>query len=168
MKPIESLLNQLRSTHEGPTWYGPSVREILADITAVEANIRPDWPQAKTIWEQFGHILTWKDVIRRRISGELPPKVTESQNWPEVHDRSEANWKATLERLEASHVALIKLLETLTPEDLDRKIDGESAPYAIKFAVSGLAQHDAYHAGQMAVIKKAIRPSPTPRMASDV
>ena len=122
MKPIESLRNPLRSTHEGPAWYGPSVREILAEITATQADIRPDWPQTKTIWEQFGHILTGK----------------------------------------------VKLQETLIPEDLDRKIDGASAPYSMDFAISGLAQYDADPTGQIAVIKKAIRPSPTPRMASDV
>jgi hypothetical protein len=122
MKPIESLRNSLRSTHEGPAWYALSIREILAEITATQADIRPDWPQTKTIWEQFGHILTGK----------------------------------------------VNLLETRTPEDLDRKIDSARAPYSMDFAISGLAQHDADHAGQIAVITKAIRPSPTPRIASDV
>ena len=168
MKPIESLRNSLRSMHEGPAWYGTSMREILAEITATEADIRPDSRQAKTIWEHVGHILTGKDVTRRRISGELPSAVSESQNWPVVHDRSEANGKAILDRLEASHAALFKLLEPLTPEDLDRKIDGASAPYSMDFAIRGLAQHDADHAGQIAMITKAIRPSSTPRIASDV
>ena len=37
MTEIERILDQLKRAYEGNAWYGPSLREVLAGITAEQA-----------------------------------------------------------------------------------------------------------------------------------
>ncbi len=162
MTQIESLLDQLRRTHDAHAWYGPSVREVLADVTHEEANRRPYWPEAKTIWEQVGHLRTWKIVTLRRLRGETIPNVSEEENWPSGGEPSETRWRATLQSLERVHGELIEFMNTLTVEDLAKSMMSEAmgpttAPYSAEVVLAGLGQHDAYDAAQIALTKRAIR-----------
>jgi len=60
---------------------------------------------------------------------------------------------AVRRRLEGAHEKLRGSIATLDPERLDQKVPGK--PYSIYFMLDGVIQHNLYHAGQIALLKKA-------------
>ena len=90
MTEIERILDQLKRAFEGSAWPGPSVKEVLRDVTAAQAHARP-LANAHSIWELTQHIAVWEDVGRRRLEGdpaEIP--ISSTEDWPPADDASEA------------------------------------------------------------------------------
>ena len=151
MSEIERIDEQLRRAFEGEAWHGPSVLEALEGVTAAEAARRP-LPEAHSIWEITLHIGVWEDVVRRRALGEAF-QPTDAQDWPAVRATDAAAWRDTLARLKAGHRALRDVIASFDPERLDQPlVPGGSTAY-VQF--HGAVQHDIYHAGQIAVLKKS-------------
>ena len=150
MTEIQRIADQLRRAYEGEAWHGPSLRELLSSVTAEQAARRP-LPQAHTIWELILHIAAWESIVRRRLGGEAV-EATPEQDWPPVRDTSDAAWKKTLEELARSHLALRESVAALSDDQLRQKVAGQN--YSIYGMLHGLIQHDLYHAGQIALLKK--------------
>jgi len=143
--------DQLSRAFEGDAWHGPSVLEVLKGVTATQAAAKPI-PGAHSIWEIVVHIGVWEDVARRRLSGELVDPTAE-EDWPPVRDTGEAAWAATLERLRAGHAGLRRVVAKLSDARLKETVPG--AEYTCYFLAHGAIQHDLYHAGQIALLRKA-------------
>ena len=152
MSEIDRIADQLRRAYEGEAWHGPSLREILAGITVEQAARRP-LPQAHSIWELVLHIAAWESIVRRRLGGEAV-EATPEQDWPPVRDSSDAAWKKTLDDLDRGHHQLRQAIAALTDDRLSRRVAGKD--YSIYGMLHGLVQHDLYHAGQIALLKKAL------------
>ena len=152
MSEIRRIRDQLRRAQEGEAWHGPSVREVLAGVTAEQAASRPV-AGAHSIWELVRHIAAWERFARERITDWKVHEVPVEQDWPPVTDTSEAAWTAALDELVRGHGALLEAISSLDEEMLDQIIEG--APYSAYFLLHGVIQHDLYHAGQIAVLKKA-------------
>jgi uncharacterized damage-inducible protein DinB len=148
---MSRIADQLKRAYEGPAWHGPAVLEILAGVTAAQAARRPI-PAAHSIWEIVLHVATWNDVVRRRALGEKV-QVSDAEDWPAVTATDEESWTRAKARLDAAHRALLDLLATLPESRLDQPlVPGGSNGY---LQLHGVVQHDLYHAGQIAVLKKA-------------
>ena len=152
MAEVERIADQLRRAFEGKAWHGPSVREVLAGVTAEQAARQP-LPDAHSIWEIVVHIGVWEAFVRRRLEGEVITDVPPEQDWPPVADTSEAAWKRTLEDLERGHQRLRKVISELPESRLSETVSGMG--YSVYFMLHGVVQHDLYHAGQIALLKKA-------------
>lgn len=151
MSEVKRIQSQLRRAYEGVAWHGPSLREILAEVTANQAQARPV-AGAHSIWEIVLHIAAWEDAVRRRLEAD-PAPVSEEKDWPAVTDTSEGAWKNALAALEAGHLRLREAISRLTDDDLNNLVVGQE--YSIYFMLHGVIQHDLYHAGQIALLKKA-------------
>lgn len=154
MSEIERILDQLQRAYEGNAWHGPSIREALAGVTAAQAHARP-LQNAHSIWELVQHIAVWEEVGRRRLSGDRAQiAISSPEDWPPPEDRSEAAWEQAKAALDRGHRALVEAI-TRTPESrLDEPIfEGMSTVYV---TLHGVIQHDLYHAGQIAILKKAL------------
>ncbi|MGH9863503.1 MAG: DinB family protein [Candidatus Acidiferrales bacterium] len=152
MGEAERIADQLRRAYEGEAWHGPAVREALAGVTAAQAARRP-LREAHTIWEIVLHIATWESVVRRRLEGEEIGELSPEQDWPPVRDTSEAAWKKTLADLEKGNQQLRDVMAGLTDSRLEEKVPVKG--YSVYYMSHGVIQHDLYHAGQMALLKKA-------------
>jgi uncharacterized damage-inducible protein DinB len=151
MTELERIHDQLKRAFEGDAWHGPSVREILAGITATQAAKRPI-AGAHTIWEIVLHMTTWEDAVRRRALGEKV-NVTPEQDWPGVTDSSESAWKAAIAGLEKGHAELRRTIGSLAESRLTEPlVPGGNNGY---IQLHGIVQHDLYHAGQIALLKKS-------------
>jgi hypothetical protein len=79
-------------------------------------------------------------------------------------DFSDAPPKAEfLEHLAAVHERAKSLVASLAPEDMERKAEGEIAHPVFKklgSALTLIASHDAYHAGQIAVLRRSMGKDP--------
>ena len=152
MSELKRINSQLKRAFEGKAWHGPSVTELLAGVTAEQAAAHPI-AGAHSIWELALHIATWERVGRRRIQESIPIDVSDEEDWPAVEDTSEAAWTKTLEELRSNHEALRAAIRELDEARLDEMVPGTQ--YNIYFLLHGVIQHDLYHAGQIALLKKA-------------
>jgi len=153
MSETTRLADQIRRAFEGEAWHGDSVREILTGVNATKAAARPI-PDAHTIWELVLHIAAWDKVVTSRIAG-TAAMPTDDENFPKVKDSSEAAWGRALEQLWQTHDALVKAVTGFPEARLMERVPGKTHDYYNFFYMfSGVAQHELYHAGQIALLKK--------------
>ena len=138
MNRVETLLKELRDAYDGEPWYADSLRATLDGIENVD-----DRPR---IAELVAHITSWIEITNRRLDGEIF-EVT-----PEINFRKPAAWPDDLARLDAAHKALLERVMKFSDADLDRKMAGK--PHTIEFGVRGVVQHNIYHQGQIALLRK--------------
>lgn len=158
MRETERLADQLQRAHRGNAWHGPALDELLQDLTAAQAAARP-LPQAHTIWEIVYHLTAWHDAVYRRLQGEaVEPEGT--ADWPPVNDHSEGAWLEALAALQERQARLHAAILALRDGDLDLPVPDQ--PYTRYVMLHGLIQHDLYHAGQIALLRKAVTgPAPS-------
>jgi uncharacterized damage-inducible protein DinB len=149
---IERIVDQLRRVFEGNAWSGPSVLEILAGITPEQAGAKPI-PGAYSIRENVLHIETDEDVVRRRLLGEVIVELSPDQDWPPVPEPTADGWTQALSDLTRTYQRLLENVATLAPERLEEVVPGMG--YSVYVMLHGVAQHALYHAGQIAILKKA-------------
>jgi len=154
MTEIERILDQLKRAYEGDAWHGPSVREALAGVTAAQAHARP-LAGAHSIWELVHHIAVWESVGRRRLDGDRAEiDISSTEDWPPADDQSEAAWEQAKAALDRGHQALREAIARVPESRLDQPIlEGMPTVYG---TLHGIIQHDLYHAGQIAMLKKAL------------
>lgn len=151
MSEIRRISSQLRRAYEGQAWHGPSLREILDGVTAEQAARKPI-KSAHSIWELVLHISAWEGAVLKSLEGEYVENLGEG-DWPAVADTGDAPWQATLATLESQHLKLRDAVAHLEEGRLHEPLD-EGKPSAY-FTIHGVIQHTLYHAGQIALLKKA-------------
>jgi uncharacterized damage-inducible protein DinB len=153
VKETTRIADQLRRAFEGEAWHGPAVLAILEGVGAAEAAGRPV-PGGHSFWELVLHIATWDDVVRRRLEGERAASLSAEQDWLRAEAGEDA-WEAAKRRLVQNHERLRLAIEAFDDRRLDETVPG--AEYSFYVMLHGVVQHDLYHAGQMALLKKAAR-----------
>ncbi len=154
MTETHRINSQLKRAYQGQAWHGPSLRELLEGVTAEQAAARPI-PNAHSVWELVNHIIAWEQIARRRLEGEALIEVPDEINFPPVNDASEAAWRTALQSLEASNRSLRESIKKIDDARLEDNASG--ANYSIYALLHGVIQHDLYHAGQIALLKKAVQ-----------
>jgi len=151
MSEIRRIASQLKRAYQGQAWHGPSLKELLAGVTAEQAARHP-LADAHSIWELVLHISAWESAALRRLAG-VYIEAPDEGDWPLVEDTSETAWQNTLAHLEHRHLELRGALRRLGDEELDKPLaEGKESAY---FLLHGVIQHTLYHAGQIALLKKA-------------
>jgi uncharacterized damage-inducible protein DinB len=154
MAERERIADQLGRALEGGAWHGPALRELLQWVSAATAAAQPI-PGAHGIWEILLHITAWTQAVRRRLQGD-PARLPPQEDWPPVGETSDEAWAAALDRLGQAQQELLDELARLPPERLEEPIvPGRESVYV---TLHGLVQHHMYHAGQIALLKKAAGP----------
>ena len=152
MNQSEFLADQLRRAHQGEAWHGPSLREILAGITAEMASARPI-PQAHSIREIVAHISAWLSAVGRRLDGESV-ELSAAEDWPAAGESSETAWRNALTSLDHETQKLRETIAKLPEEGLHKGVPGRD--HSVRFMLEGVIQHHLYHAGQIALLKKMV------------
>jgi len=148
----DRIADQLFRIVEGDAWHGPPVGALVADVTAAMAASHPI-PGAHSIWELVHHMTAWAVIARRRLGGEIC-EVTRIEDWPPVDAPTPETWSAAVQSLDRTHADLRRAVLALGDGHLDDRTAGK--PYTLYVLLHGLIQHTAYHAGQIAVIKRAV------------
>lgn len=153
MSETARLADQIRRAFEGEAWHGASVLEILAWVDAKTAAAKPI-PNAHSIWELVLHIEAWDKVAVRGADG-AAIALNDEENFPPVKDTSEARWQRAIRSLKSTHAELVKTVAAFPDSRLNEQVSGKNETYHNFFYLfSGVAQHEIYHAGQIALLKK--------------
>ena len=154
MSQTALLSDQIRRAFEGEAWHGDPLAKILRGITAARAAARPI-KNAHSIWELVLHVTAWDDVVRRRLNG-AAVRLSGKQNFPPVKDTSEGAWRKAVENLKQVHSELVKAVAAFPDSRLQDQVPGKAQKYHdFYYMISGIVQHELYHAGQIAILKKA-------------
>ena len=153
MTEATRIADQLRRAFGGEAWHGDSVFEILDGVTAAQAAAHPI-KNAHSIWELVLHIAAWDGAVLRRMGG-VAVELSDAENFPQVTDASETAWRTALARVRRVHEELVAAVATLPESRLYEMVPGkEGAHYTFYYMLQGVAQHELYHAGQIALLKK--------------
>ncbi|MBZ5613130.1 MAG: DinB family protein [Acidobacteriia bacterium] len=153
MAEATRIADQLCRAFGGDAWHGDSVFEILQGVTAARAAARPI-KNAHTIWELVLHIAAWDGAVMRRLGG-VAVELSDAENFPPMGDASEAAWHKTLAEVQRVHDELVKTVAALPDSRLGQIVPGkEGAHYTFYYMLHGVVQHELYHAGQIALLKK--------------
>jgi len=146
------IAEQLRRAFEGNAWHGPALLELLQDVDAITAAAKP-LPDVHSIWELVLHIAVWDDAACRRLAGEKW-QPTGVANFPLVPKPTAAAWRKAISRARRGHDTLVKTVAALPESRLRDRVPGKK--YDFYFMLHGVVQHELYHAGQIAILKKAL------------
>ena len=129
---------------------------LLDGVTAQQAAAHPI-PGAHSIWELTLHIAAWERACLRRLNGD-PAQLTDAEDWEPINDTSDAAWEAMKQQLIDNHHELLDAIARVDESRLDETIyQDPNIPYSsIYVTLHGVVQHDLYHAGQIAMLKKAL------------
>jgi uncharacterized damage-inducible protein DinB len=149
---VARLTDQLERSFHGGAWHGPALAEALDGADAATAAARPV-AGAHTIWEIVEHARFWIDAARRRIDGEAV-EAHAPEDWPQpAEGPSPATWDDTLAQLGVAHRRLIARVRDLTDQRLDDPVSGSDP--TVRGLLLGLLQHNAYHGGQIVLLRRA-------------
>ncbi|MGO4884128.1 MAG: DinB family protein [Bryobacteraceae bacterium] len=153
MSEVTRILDQIHRAYEGPCWHGPALRAVLAGVDYRAAGARP-MAEAHTIWELVLHITVWMSVVTGRLDGAEIPTLPPEQDWPAAPAPTESGWLDALGALAQAQLSLESAVGKLTDDRLRDKVLGDT-PYSIYTMLHGVVHHNLYHAGQIALLKKA-------------
>ena len=152
---MELLLWNLQPAPGRRNWHGgPSPVGALRGVTAAQAAWRPT-PQRKSIWELALHIAYWKYTVRRHLEQGPQPRFARSPaNFPrQPEPADEAAWAADVALLRSEHLRLAEAVRGVSESSLDQ-IPPAGRRWTYGELVLGIAAHDAYHTGQIQLLKR--------------
>jgi uncharacterized damage-inducible protein DinB len=152
MTEAERIADQIRRATHGDAWHGPALAEALDGISAADAAAHPV-AGGHSIWELVGHLLTWTHTVQRRFEGDHA-EPTEAENFPAVRNPDPAAWAAARQSVLAAHDMLAQAVLRNPTRSLDDMVSGH--PYSAYVMLHGAVQHTLYHAGQIALLKRAL------------
>ena len=155
MNPTIQLLARTYQPRRGQAWHGgPTPLGALRGVTPAAAR----WRLARsrhTIWELALHAAYWKYAVRRRLLGaDIPHFPRSPANWPAMPDPADARaWASDRELLAVEGQLLLETIEDFPARLLGRSAGGRKR-WTWGDLIIGILMHDAYHAGQIQIMKR--------------
>jgi uncharacterized damage-inducible protein DinB len=156
MTESELVRSYLESTFDGEAWHGPSLMAVLDGIPASVAAERLS-DSAHTIWELVLHIRGWMQVGLLRLDGVKQGDPPDG-DFPEVPAANEQAWQETIAALGRTKTELAEKISGLSAEQLDTAVAGSKT--TARELLHGVIWHNVYHAGQIAILRRALRGRP--------
>jgi hypothetical protein len=144
-------VDQIERAWDGNAWHGPPLRKILRGVTPRQAFRRP-LPGAHTIAELVLHLGSWVGAAAESLDGARMPAVTPMFNWPRLVASTARTWRLAVDRLERAHRLLVARARRFPERRLRAIVPGRK--YNFYVLLHGIVQHNLYHAGQIALLKK--------------
>jgi uncharacterized damage-inducible protein DinB len=146
---INRILKLFADLEHGDCWIGNNFKQTLHGVDAVNACKNLEG-KTNSIWQLVAHITYWRTAVVNRLTGSTNPPPFKDFLLPAVCN--EENWRQALHDFEAAYHLLRNAIHHFNADHLDK-------PSAIKEQtnyelIMGCLQHDAYHLGQMMLLKK--------------
>jgi len=159
MTELQLIIDQLQRMFEGGAWHGPSLREAI-DGVSFDLATRRLGQSSQSILDLVHHMAAWTGEVHARLKGRAPQLPDEGDFPNRALVPSETDWDALRQRLETQHATLMAELEFLDPTRLQDPVGSSSAsgvpPRPLVAVLHGLVQHNAYHIGQIVLIRRAL------------
>ena len=151
------IADQLRRAFRGEAWHGPSLLDLLAEVSPEQARARP-MRSVHSIWELVLHIDVYVRAAFDATQGTPMPKLFGTErDWPALGDDSAEGWFDAQDKLFEDAEKLAHAIEGFDEAKLTDTVPGRSYDFYRLF--HGIVQHSLYHGGQIAILKKAVTDS---------
>jgi uncharacterized damage-inducible protein DinB len=152
-KETQYIIKTFESTLSGQPWFGRAVYEILDEVDETKAGTKPNGTEHSML-ELIWHMNTWAEFIlgslENRTADEM--KAIEANDWRTLDPKTHT-WKKGIEKLKATHNKIVGLLQQKTDDSFLSDIV-PTRKFNYRFMLNGLIQHNIYHLGQIAYLKK--------------
>lgn len=160
---IEVIRDELTRAVSGHPWHGSSLVDLLEGIPPKLAAARPV-AAAHSIWEIVLHLTSWARECARRVRDGVA-RDPEMGDWPAVGGTGAAAWEKAQRWLADANREVLEALDDLDADRLreivrDTRSSGSHRPVTLEVLLHGLAQHYAYHGGQIAMLSRALAAAP--------
>lgn len=146
------ISDQLRRALAGDPWHGTPCRELLSGITADRALAHP-LPRAHSIWELVLHMDAWTSAACDTAMGAPMAKLFRTgKDWPVPADTGVAAWQGAVGHFLLVGERLAEAIAQFPDSRLQEIVPGRK--YNFYFLFHGIVQHNIYHAGQIAMLRK--------------
>ena len=151
---MQSIISNLENTLSGAPWYGRPIYELLEEIDTKLVYTKPN-KHSHSLIELLYHMNTWAEFTLKRLEQEKEPDMAafEELDWREI-DPKIHTWKKGLASFKSTHKKIIQLLKKKDDQFLEGKVDYRK--YNFRFLINGMIQHNIYHIGQIAYLKKLL------------
>jgi uncharacterized damage-inducible protein DinB len=159
MTARDLLLESLRAAVGGDPWHGSSLDALLDGVTAAQAAAHPI-PAAHSILEITWHLAAWTQEVAARLRGS-EPHLPAIGDWPAAADDHAGTWRDARRALHAAHAEVLRMVSALSDEQFAEPVGTvREATFGTGVSrarmLAGLLEHDAYHGGQIALLKRAL------------
>lgn len=166
---MNDLVLALDGAFHGRGWQGPTLLGSIRGVSPSEAVVVPA-PLQHSIWGLVLHAAYWKYAVCYRIAkagfrfesldlddAGAPSFPRSPSNFPDPPESPGLQgWRQDILLLKHYHAALIEAARRLSKRQLD-SIPPGGKRWTLRPMLSGVAAHDAYHCGQIQMIKRLIR-----------
>lgn len=135
------LLNELQTTHNKQDWFVP-INGAVEGLTAEQAS----WTDGKgnhSVGQLANHLLFWDRRALQKLTGQKQ-SAFDGNNDETFNAFTAASWAATVRELDEVLTGLEKVVQNADENKLK----------AIADEISHIATHNAYHTGQMILVRK--------------
>jgi uncharacterized damage-inducible protein DinB len=146
----QRIADSYRAATVKGAWYGPSLAEMLPEISP-ELAATPPFPGAHSISALLQHLFLWNERIRNTSDSHPMPRWQPEKEWAEPP----IPWNELVTRWNRSRDLLEEKIRNFPIEDLERQVPGRGYPY--ETMLHGIVQHAIYHSGQIAMILSMLR-----------
>lgn len=151
----------LEGAFAGKGWHGPTLLGSVRGVTAVEARMRPGGLK-HGVWDLVLHAAYWKYIVCLKLGAVERDSFPRSpSNWPGLPRKGDGlaealAWRSDIGLLKSYHQVLSARLAGLDLSMLSVIPSGGRSVRMIDILV-GIAAHDAYHTGQIQLVKRLVR-----------
>jgi uncharacterized damage-inducible protein DinB len=152
---VRFISDQFVDIFQGQPWYGNNINQILQDVNHEVAHEKP-LPHVHSIIEILTHMLAWRDFTLSKLRGDhaLNLEANEPGDWKNLEQSDPVIWARTVADFRENQARIIDELSKWQDSQLDDVV--AKRDYTFRFLLRGIMQHDLYHLGQIAILKKAI------------
>lgn len=146
---INRMLKLFADLQHGDCWIGNNFKEVLHGVDGKKAMAGLSG-NTNSIWQLVSHITYWRSSVVNRLTGSTNPPPFTDFLLPD--DPNEENWRQALHDFEAAYHLLRNAIHHFNEENLDKPSPRKGQTFYE--LIMGCLQHDAYHLGQMMLLKK--------------
>lgn len=151
MAEIKRIAKLFADLQHGDCWIGINFKEALYGVDAALAQ-KTVSSHSNSIWQLVFHLTYWRICVINRLNGSTTPPPFKDFALPD--ELTDKNWKQTLLDFENTYHQLRSTILNFNKENLDKP---SPIPEQTYFQlIMGCLQHDAYHLGQIVLLKKAL------------
>lgn len=153
-KEIQAIIRRIENINNGEPWFGRAVYIILEEVNSKKVYIKPNDTEHSLI-ELLYHMITWASFTLKRIEKDdkMDMSVFEKIDWRNINPKIHT-WKKGLTEFKAIHKKIIALLKKKDDAFLKEIVDYRK--YNFRFLLNGMIEHNIYHLGQIAYLKKML------------
>ena len=148
---INRIVKQFEMLQHGDSWVDNNFKTAFHGIDAAGA-AKILMPDTNSVWKLTAHIIYWRTTVVNRLTGSSNPPPFRDFLLPD--ELNELNWKQTLHDFEAAYHTLRTALHNIKDEQLEKP--SPKPGQSFYDLIIGCLQHDAYHLGQIIMLKKNI------------